>query len=116
MGRSPGVWKTYIRLGKVRFGEMAELRPGRKQKIYRIDDVERLKEELFRADTVYLDRQSGRYHVPAEFARAGGMGEIRREHFHLGALEREGKINCGRRTGSVPKIYRVDDIQRLLDE
>jgi hypothetical protein len=117
MGFSLGVWKTCIRLGKVPFGEMAELRPGRKQRIYKIADVQRLKEELFGADKLYKDGQSGIYHLPAGLLTRQEAWE----KFGVGIStwqrwEREGKIACGRRVPSGPKVYRVDDIERLLDE
>lgn len=110
------VWKRFIREGKVPFGRMVSSSLGGKQKIYSIEDIHRLKEELFGADKLYKSAD-GHYHVPAEFVRR----EEAWERFGVSKptwerWEREGRITCGSRVPGGPKLYKVEDIGRMLDE
>jgi hypothetical protein len=81
-----------------------------------VADLERLRQDLFGEDKLYkgADQQ---WHVPAGFVRRDeaweqfGVSRITWERW-----EREGVITCGARVPSGPKLYKVEDINRLLDE
>jgi hypothetical protein len=110
------VWKNWIRQGKIRFGERSFTHGAGRRKLYTIEDLHRLREELFGDDKLYKTAD-GHYHVPAEFIRR----EEAWEKFGVGMptwwrWEREGKITCGTRIPGGPKLYKVEDINRLLDE
>ena len=110
------VWKTWIGQGKVRFGQIIASPVGGKQKLYAIEDLRRLKEQLFGDDKLYKGAD-GHYHVPPEFVRREeawekfGVHKVTWERW-----EREGKITCGERVPGGPKLYKVEDINRMLDE
>jgi hypothetical protein len=114
-GVSLSVWENWIGQGKIGFGQLIQSPVGGKQKIYAIEDLLRLKEELFGEDKLYR-KADGEYRVPA--------GWIRREEawetFGVGVMtwwrwECEGKVACGQRVGGL-KLYKVEDIQRMLEE
>jgi hypothetical protein len=110
------VWKTWIRQGKVRFGQIIWSPTGGKQKLYAVADLERLREELFGDDKLFKGAD-GHYHVPAEFVRREdawakfGVHKVTWERW-----EREGRITCGTRVPGGPKLYKVQDIERMLEE
>jgi hypothetical protein len=115
-GLSRAGWKNWIRQGKVRFGQVISSPVGGKQKLYAIEDLQRLKEELFGEGKLYkgADQQ---WRVPAGFVRR----EQAWEKFGVSKpvwerWEREGKITCGERVPGGPKLYKVEDIDRMLDE
>jgi len=110
------VWKTWIRQKKVRIGHDVAASVGARRKLYATADLERLREELFGQDKLYK-RSDNTYHVPAEYVRR----EEAWEKFGVGIStwqrwEGEGKITCGVRMPGGPKVYKVEDINRLLDE
>jgi hypothetical protein len=110
------VWKQWIRQGKVRFGQIVSSPRGGKKRLYAIEDLERLRDELFGEDKLFKG-SDGIYHVPAEFIRR----EEAWERFGVSKpvwerWEREGRITCGQRVPGGPKLYRVENIQRMLDE
>lgn len=115
-GISHFVWKNWIRQGKIGFGQLVQAPHGSKRKLYAIEDLKRLKDALFDQDQPHRTLE-GHYHVPA-----GWIGrEEAWEAFGVGLMtwwrwEREGKITCGQRLGAGPKLYKVEDIQRMLDE
>jgi hypothetical protein len=113
-GVTGGVWKRWVREGKVRFGEPSPA--AHNQKIYALKDLQHLKEELFSEERLYKDGENN-WHIPA--------GYVRREEawaqFGVGMptwwrWEREGRITCGQRVPGGPKLYKLEDIQRMLDE
>jgi AP2 domain len=111
------VWKNWIREGKVRCGERLPGPRHARVMVYRVEDIERLRDELFGEDKLYKDGKSGRYHVPADLVTR----EEAWETFGVNKpvwerWEREGKITCGQRVPGGPKLYRVEDINRMLDE
>jgi hypothetical protein len=111
------VWKRWIDQGKIRFGQVIPSSVGGKKKLYAIEDLKRLKEELFGEDKLYKRGTDGTYHVPASLVTREEAWET------LGVSmptwwrwEREGKITCGHRVPGGPKLYKVEDINRLLAE
>jgi hypothetical protein len=116
MGVSRSVWKNWTRQGKVRLGQIIPSPSGGRQKIYAIADLKRLKDELFGADKLYKGADQ-HWRVPAGFVRREeawakfGVSQPTWERW-----EREGKITCGSRVPGGPKLYKVEDINRLLDE
>ena len=110
------VWKNWIRQGKIGFGQILPSPHGARIKIYAIADLERMREDLFGDDKVYKQRD-GIVHVPAEFVRREeawvqfGVSKTVWDRW-----EREGKITCGERVLGGPKLYKVEDINRMLDE
>jgi hypothetical protein len=117
-GVARGGWKTWIRVGKVSIkGTLVPSPVGGKQKLYAIADLERMKEELFGEDKLYKDGKTGVYHVPAGFVRreqAWGMFGVSKCVWER--WEREGRITCGMQVPAGPKIYKVEDIKRMLME
>ncbi len=116
-GISRHVWKTWINEGTVGCGERLPGAAHARVMVYRLEDLERLKQELFGQDKLYKDGKTGRYHVPADLMTR----EEACERFGVNTWvwwrwEREGKIDCGRQVGGGPKVYRVEDIHRMLDE
>lgn len=115
-GLSAAGWKTWIRMGRVRFGHEVSSASGKRRKVYAVADLERLREELFGEDKLYKSAENG-WHVPAGYMRRDeawatlGVGMKVWERW-----EREGVIRCGVRAGTGPKLYKVEDIHRLLDE
>jgi hypothetical protein len=110
------VWKTWIRQGKVRFGRIIPSPIGQRLRIYAVADLERLKDELFGEDKLYKGPDN-LYHVPAGLVRR----EEAWERFGVSKSiwerwEREGLITCGERVPGGPKLYKTEDIERLLDE
>ena len=112
------VWKNWIRQGKVRFGQIdpvAGRAAGRSST--RSRTWSGCKEELFGEDKLY--KGGGRRLPRAGGFRApgGGVGAVRRAASgSWERWEREGKITCGERVPGGPKLYKVEDIERLLDE
>jgi transposase len=110
------VWKTWIRQGKVGFGQLISSRFGGRQRLYKVEDLERLREELFGEDKLYKGAD-GHYHVPAEFiGREEACAKFGVSISIWWRWEREGKITCGQRVPGGPKLYKVEDIYRMLDE
>lgn len=110
------VWKTWIRQGKIGFGQIIFTPSGHKYRVYAIADLKCLKDELFGEDKLYKSGDNT-WHVPAGYMRR----EEAWEKFGVGIRvwerwEREGKITCGQRVGQAPKLYKVEDIHRMLDE
>lgn len=110
------VWKRWIREGKVPFGTIISSPTGGKQKIYSLEDLRGLKNDLFGADKLYKGAD-GVYHVPAGLVRREqawtmfGVSKATWERW-----EREGKITCGQRVPGGPKLYNLEDVERMLDE
>ena len=110
------VWKHWINQGKVGFGEVSPSRFGGRQTLYKVEDLERLREELFGEDKLYKGA-GGHYHVPAEFlGREEACAKFGVSISIWWRWEREGKITCGVRVPGGPKLYKVADIYRMLDE
>ncbi len=110
-------WKKWINDGKVGFGKRLPGPNHARVMVYRVEDVERLRDELFGEDKLYKDGKTGRYHVPAEFITR----EEAWERFGVSRTvwerwEREGKITCGERVPGGPKLYKVEEINRMLDD
>jgi hypothetical protein len=111
------VWKRWIREGKVGFGHVVHSPIGGKQRLYAIEDLQRLKQELFGDDKLYKRGTDGTYHVPAGFI---GRQEAW-ERFGVSMStwwrwERERKISCGHRVPGGPKLYKIEEIERMLGE
>jgi transposase len=109
-------WKNWVREGRVRFGQTIPSPVGARRKVYAVADLERLREELFGEDKLYKDG-GNTWHVPAGFVRRDeawerfGVGKNTWERW-----EREGTIACGERIPGGPKLYKVEDVERLLEE
>jgi hypothetical protein len=111
------VWKNWIRQGKIRFGQMPSSPVGGKQKLYAIEDLHRLKQELFGEDKLYKRGTDGTYHVPAGLVtREEAWATFGVSMSTWWRWEREGKITCGQRVPGGPKLYKLEDIHRMLDE
>jgi hypothetical protein len=110
------VWKTWVQQGKVRCGRTIAASTGARRTIYAIADLERMREVLFGEDKLYKTAEN-EWHVPVGFLRREeawetlgvGIGTWER-------WEREGTITCGVRVPGGPKLYKIEDIHRLLDE
>lgn len=115
-GVSHFVWKNWIRQKKVRCGTQTQATVGGRRTIYRVQDLERLRDELF-GDDVLHKKRDGTYHVPSEYMTRDeawetlGVGKGTWERW-----EREGKIVGGQRVPGGPKLYRTEDIFKLLEE
>jgi transposase len=115
-GLSPAGWKNWIRDGKVRFGTTFQSPTGGKRKMYAVEDLNRLREKLFGKDKLYKGRDQT-WHVPAGFIRREEAWEkFGVSHSVWERWEREGKITCGIQVSGGPKLYKVQDIERMLDE
>lgn len=116
-GLSRSGWKGWVRIKKIRCGQTIPSPVGARLRIYAITDLERLREELFDEDKLYKRGTDGIYHVPAGLVRREeawerfGVGRITWERW-----EREGLITCGIQVPGGPKLYKVEDIERLLEE
>lgn len=115
-GVTAGVWKSWIRQGRVRCGHEVPAAPGARRKLYAIADLEQLREALFGEDKYYRCGD-GTYHIPPGYLRR----EEAWEKFGVGIhtwtrWEREGKIRCAIRVGGGPKLYREEMIQSLVEE
>jgi hypothetical protein len=110
------VWKHWVRQGKVRCGHIISSPIGGKIKLYAIADLERLREELFGEDKLYKSADN-QWHVPAGFmGREEAWEKFGVQKVTWERWEREGKITCGERVPGGPKLYKVEDIHRMLDE
>lgn len=109
------VWKNWVRQGRVHCGQW-ENSPGAKRKVYAVEDLRRLREEMFGEDKLYKDSK-GHYHVPANYVRrAEALRMFCVERITWVRWEREGRIPQGSRVGGGPKIYALADITRMLAE
>jgi hypothetical protein len=109
-------WKKWIREGKVRCGRIIPSPIGQRLSIYAVEDLERLKDELFGEDKLYK-RADNLYHVPAGLVRREEAWEQFGVNMRIWERwEREGKITCGTRVPGGPKLYKVEDIERLVRE
>lgn len=109
-------WKNWIAQRKVRFGQRAPSGYGGKRTLYAIEDLHRLKAQLYDDARVHKKR-GGAWHVPDGYLTQDQACEqfgVSREIWLR--WEREGKITCGQRVPAGPKLYKLDDIHRLLDE
>jgi transposase len=109
-------WKKWVNQGKVRCGRIIPSPVGHRLTIYAIADLQRMREELFGEDKLYKGSDN-QYHVPADLIRR----EEAWERFGVGIgtwqrWEREGVITCGARVPAGPKLYKLQDIERLLEE
>jgi len=110
------VWKHWVIEGKISFGQVISSPIGGKQKIYAIEDLNRLKDELFGADKLYKGAD-GIWHVPAGFVgREQAWEQFGVQKVTWERWEREGKITCGQRVPGGPKMYKVEDVHQMLDE
>jgi hypothetical protein len=109
-------WKKWVSEGKVTCGRHEDSPRGGRRVLYAVVDLERLKAGLFGEDKLYK-RSDGLFHVPA--------GLVRREQACLmfgvslrtwERWEREGKITCGERVAAGPKLYKLEDVRRMLME
>ncbi|MCI0676359.1 MAG: hypothetical protein L0Y42_11375, partial [Phycisphaerales bacterium] len=115
-GVSRFVWKRWVREGKVPCGKRIPSSIGGQRTVYAIEDLERMREELFGDDKLYKDSKN-QYHVPPGLARrqvAWRMLGVEIKTWER--WEREGRIQCGMRVPGGPKLYEIQDIQRLLEE
>jgi DNA-binding transcriptional MerR regulator len=116
LGVSRAVLKNWVRQGKIRFGHRDSSAGKGSPKLYAVEDLRRLQEELFGDDKLYK-RSDGSYHVPAEFiGREEAWTKFGVSMPTWWRWEREGKITCGQRVPGGPKLYKLEDINRLLDE
>jgi transposase len=110
------VWKNWVRQGKVTGGRMVPSScGGGKRKVYTLTELERMREELFGEDKLYKSSE-GPYHVPEGFLRR----EEACSRFGVSIQtwwrwECKGLIKCGLRVPGGPKLYRVEDIERLVE-
>jgi hypothetical protein len=110
------VWKTWTRQGKVRCGVTIPAYKGARRTIYRVEDLHRLKQELFGEDKVYKAADN-LWHIPSGYiGREEAWDKFGVQKVTWERWEREGKITCGQRVPGGPKLYRIEDIERMLDE
>lgn len=115
-GVSRFVWKTWIRQGKVACGQRIAASVGGRRTLYALKDLERMRDALFGDDKLYK-AAGGIYHVPAAYLRREeawtqfGVSKPTWERW-----ERQGMITGGVRVPGGPKLYRVEDVRRLLEE
>ena len=114
-GVKRGVFKRWKRQGKITGGRLVSTNRGR-LRLFTLNELEALREEMFGKDKLYKTSQ-GTYHVPEGFLRR----EEACARFGVSICiwwrwEREGLITCGKREGGGPKLYRVTDIERLIEE
>src|SRR5688500_19844804 len=118
-GVSPFTWKTWVQQGKVRCGKPAAIPTGGSCYVYALEDLQKLMEELRGPGKAYWDPNNpGFYHVPPGYVRqkqAWRMFGVDRGTWKR--WEREKQITCGRRVNrGGPKLYKLEDLQRLLEE
>ena len=118
-GVAVSTWKNWAVQGKVRCGKWFALPGGGRCKLYAIEDLRRLMEEMRGADKAYWAPQNpGYYRVPPGFVRrheACRMFGVSLQTWKR--WQRERIITCGERVNrGGPKLYKVEDLQRLLDQ
>jgi DNA-binding transcriptional MerR regulator len=109
-------WKRWVTEGKLHSVKTIDSPLGGNRKLYAIEDLERLREALFGEDKLYK-AADGSYHVPAGLVRrdhAWGMFGVSKPTWER--WERQGRITCGERVPGGPKLYKLDDIKRMLME
>lgn len=115
LGITRAVWKRWLKKAGLQIG-ISIICPTGWKKIYTVEELEQLKASLFSPDKVYKDSQ-GQYHVPPglmrreEVWRTFGVSRSVWDRW-----ESEGLITCGKRYGRGPKLYPVEEIQRLAEE
>jgi hypothetical protein len=112
------VFKRWVREGKITGGRVVpSSRGGGKRRVFTLGELKRLKQEMFGDDKLYKDGKTGVYHVPEGFLRR----EDACSRFGVSIQvwwrwERQGLISCGMRIPGGPKLYRVEDIERLVEK
>jgi hypothetical protein len=114
-GLSRAGWKNWVRAGRINCGRIVPSSTGGgKRKVYTLEELQRLKEELFGEDKLCKDAGND-WHVPPGWVRRQeawamfGVEKVTWERW-----ERLGWIQCGERIPGGPKVYRVEDIERLI--
>jgi hypothetical protein len=112
-------WKSWVVQGKVPRGKWFLIPGGGRCYLWAVEDVKRMLEEMRGPDKAYWDPENpGFYRVPP-----GYVG--RKEAWRMFGVdkgtwkrwEREGQITCGKRVNrGGPKLYKVEDLERLLEE
>ena len=117
LGISMATWVNWQREGRIRCARWGRSPSNKPCKLYAVEDVRRLMEEMRGADKVYREA-SGQYRIPDGFVR-------RRDACRMFGVdpntwsrwEREGLITCGRRCGGGRiNVYPKEELQRLLVE
>ena len=102
------------REGRVRGGKWVQSPTGGRCKLYAVEDLKRLREEMRGDDALYKDSK-GHYHVPSTHVRrqeAWRMFGVNR----ITWLKRSAKDSMWRTVPGGPKIYAIEDLNRMLDE
>lgn len=112
-------WRSWVTTGKVRCGKPFANPGGGMCYLYAVGDLERLFEEMRGEGKAYWDpKNPGYYRVPDGYVRqrdAWRMFGVDKGTWKR--WEREKQITCGRRVNAGgPKLYKLEDLQRLLEE
>jgi hypothetical protein len=118
-GVSRMTWKGWVVQRRVCCGKPFANPGGGMCYLYAVEDLERLLKELRGPDKAYWDPQNpGFYRVPPGYVRqreAWRMFGVDRGTWKR--WEREKQITCGKRVNAGgPKLYKLDDLNRLLEE
>jgi hypothetical protein len=118
-GVAPATWNGWVTQRKVRCGKLFANPTGGRCYLFAEDDVKRLMEEIRAPDKTYWDPHNpGYYHIPPGFVRqrdAWRMFGVDKGTWKR--WERERQITCGKRVHrGGPKLYPLDELQRLLAE
>ena len=111
-----GIWR---RSGRIDFERWGRSRTNKPCRMYAIEDLRRLMERMQAPDQAYREPgKRGKYRPPQGFVRgreAWRMFGVDHATWHRWELE--GKITCGLRiNGGGPKIYPIEELNRLLEE
>lgn len=113
-----GTWVVWEREGRVPKGEWGRSRTNRPCRIYPIEQLQRVLREIRAPDKAHRDHGRRTYHIPEGFVRledAPRLFGVEYATFHRWELE--GRITCGARVnGGGPKIYPIDELERLVAE
>jgi hypothetical protein len=111
-------WKNWVRAGRITCGRVVPSSlGGGKRKVFTLEELQRLKEQMFGEDKLYKDGKTGMYHVPPELiTRHQAWAMFGVEKVTWERWEREGWITCGTRLPSGPKVYPIAEIRRLVEE
>ena len=109
-------WKKWINDGRVPCGQIVPSRFGGKRTLYALEDLHRLKAELFDESRVFK-KNDQTWNVPADYlSRDEACQKFGVSLMVWWRWERQGKITCGQRVPGGPKLYKPEDIHHLLDE
>jgi hypothetical protein len=109
-------WKRWVNQGTVRCGIIVPSRVGGRCYIFPIDQLLKLREELFARDTLY-NNGGGNYHVPAGWGRRHEtcrmLGVTRTDWQRW---QSEGILPRGQRFDGGPMLYRVEELKKVLEQ